>query len=90
MVAAEESIDHALLRLKVSEAYEFKRWSKKRYGYFEKPSVLRRKARKMARIWRTMEQNSRPGVGNCKNRLHLFIGLQELFARTGPSNQAGR
>ena len=88
-----ESIERALFRLKVAQAYEYKRWTKKRYGFYEKSSELRRKAKKMAKIWsllettdRTMRRESRPA----KNRIHLFIGLSQLFARSGPTNEAGR
>lgn len=96
-----ESIDSALNRLRRNQAYEFKRWTKKRYGYYEKPSELRRKNKKMARIWESDRRRNEKmiriwlikGNGNietdARNRLHLFIGLKELFARTGPSNAAG-
>jgi ribosomal protein S21 len=88
-----ESIDCALQRLRIAQAYEYKRWSKKRYGYFEKPSTLRRKQKKMAEIWSIRERFDRASGRSgksCKNQIHLFIGLRALFARTGPSNEAGR
>lgn len=85
-----ESIERALLRLRRTQVYEFKRWTKHRYGYFEKPSALRRKARKMARIWQLRERyRPRTSSSRCDYQPHLFIGLEELFARNGPTNKAG-
>ena len=86
-----ESIERALHRLRVTQQYEYKRWTKRRYGYFEKPSALRRKQRKMAKLWTQMDANAVPAPRQgAQHRLHLFIGLVELFARSGPSNQAGK
>ena len=88
-----ESIESALRRLRRAQAYEFKRWSKKRCGYYEKPSALRRKRKKMAEIWSIRERFDRKchrGGKSQKHTIHLFVGLPELFARTGPTNQAGR
>jgi len=79
-----ESIDIALARLRQKELYEYKRWTKKRYGYYEKPSVLKRKRKKMARLWSKGHPES-----HSMNTLHLYIGLKALFARTGPNNAAG-
>lgn len=87
-----ESIDHALWRLRHNNAYEFKRWTKGRYGYFEKPCELRRKAKKMAAIWmllQTSRRQRRLPDRDCTNFMHLYIGLAELFARTGPTISAG-
>lgn len=88
-----ESIDRALRRFQVAQAYEYKRWTKKRYGYYEKPSVLKRKRKKMAEIWalreRTCRMLRRPEK-YARHGLHLFLGLRELFARSGPTNAAGR
>ena len=91
-----ESIEHALRRFSEKQAFEYKRWSKKRYGYYEKPSTLRRKQAKMAMIWSMGERYlcdkrawGRSGQSR-NNSLHLYIGLRELFARTGPTNAAGR
>jgi ribosomal protein S21 len=82
-----ENIDAALARFRRKEQYEYKRWTKKRYGYYEKPSILKRKRKKMAKIWASI-LTSKIGY-NRKNSLHLYIGLKELFARTGPNNSAG-
>ncbi len=87
-----ESIDQALRRLRHKNAYEFKRWTKGRYGYFEKPSELRRKAAKMAEVWMLMQrsrQGSRLPDRDCTNSLHLYLSLDDLFARTGPTISAG-
>jgi ribosomal protein S21 len=74
-----ESIDSALKRLTQLVRRDLHRpWHKRRYGYYEKPSELRRKQEKMARL--------RAGAGT----LLLRIGLKELYARTGPRNAAGR
>jgi ribosomal protein S21 len=96
-VAENESIEIALLHFNTIQTYEYKRWTKKRYGYYEKPSLLRRKRKKMAQI----REISRKTYEKYKikfqiktskhdrNRLHLFIGLKELFARSGNTNSAG-
>ena len=54
-------------------------WTKRRYGYYEKPSVLRRKQRKMRKL------QAQTGGG-----LMLRIGVEAQFRRTGPTNAAGR
>ena len=77
-----ESIESALERFRSKESYEYKRWTKKRYGYYEKPSVLKRRRKKMAKLWQ------RP-THNCQAKLHFYIGLKELFARNGANNVAG-
>jgi ribosomal protein S21 len=82
-----ETIDRALWRLKVSLSYEYKCWTKKRYGYYEKPSALRRKKEKMARLCQ-IRWGPRKGQ-NSRARMHLFIGLKALTARTGPINSVG-
>lgn len=79
-VGDDESIDSALKRFNQAVKREIGRaWCKRRYGYYEKPSELKRKQKKMARL-RSRSQ------GN----LHLKIGLKELYSRTGPKNSAGR
>jgi ribosomal protein S21 len=87
-----ESVDRALWRLRRKNAYEFKRWTKGRYGYFEKPSELRRKAAKMAEVWMLMQKSrrrSRLPDRDCTNSMHLYLRLEDLFARTGPTISAG-
>ena len=60
--------------------YEYHRpWTKRRYGYYEKPSVLRRKRAKMRKL-------QTRGTG----KLYLSIDLEAQFRRTGPTNAAGR
>ena len=83
----DETIEEALFRFKQKELYAYKRWTKKRYGYHEKPSVLKRKRKKMARIWSQMEAH---GINKPKEKLHLYIGLEELFSRNGSNNAAGK
>lgn len=83
-----ESIDRALRRLEISLQYEYKCWTKKRYGYFEKPSALRRKKRKMAQI---CQIRSGPHQGaNQRAYWHQFLDLKQLMARTGPINSVSR
>lgn len=82
-----ENIDAALTRFRRKEQYEYKRWTKKRYGYYEKPSILKRRRKKMAKIWAFII-NAHIGY-DAKSSLHLYIGLRELFARIGPNNSAG-
>jgi hypothetical protein len=54
-------------------------WTKRRFGYYEKPSVLRRKRAKMRRL---------RARGNAN--LYLRIDLEAQFRRTGPTNATGR
>ena len=76
----DESIDSALKRFNKLVKNELSRpWCKRRYGYYEKPSELRRKRKKMAWL-----RSGRRG------NLLLHIGLNELYSRTGPKNAAGR
>lgn len=68
-----ESIESALERFNEAVHREYDRpWHKHRYGYYEKPSRLRRKRRKMRKI-------------NPHGTLKLHIGLISLFERTGPN-----
>jgi ribosomal protein S21 len=47
----DQDIDQALYLLNQKHYYlQATRWYKKRYGYFEKPSVLKRKQKKMKAI----------------------------------------
>jgi len=87
-VSNEEDIESALMRLRQKSSYKHKRWTKKRYGYYEKPSELRRKRKKMASIWQV--RHGPHAGGTIKNSLQLFVGLKDLFARTGPNNSAGK
>jgi ribosomal protein S21 len=54
-------------------------WTKRRFGYYEKPSALRRKRAKMRRL-------RARGSGN----LYLHIDLDAQLRRTGPTNAAGQ
>lgn len=55
-------------------------WSKRRYGYYEPPSALRRKQAKMR--WLRLRLRS--------SNLWLRIDLADQLRRTGPTNAAGR
>lgn len=79
-VGDDESIDSALKRFNQAVKRDLGRpWCKRRYGYYEKPSELKRKRKKMRRL--------RSGS---RGNLYLKIGLKELFSLTGPTNSAGR
>lgn len=85
-VREDESIESALRRFRQLVRRELGRpWYKRRYGYYEKPSELRRKRKKMARLRKQVTWRG-PDPGN----LLLRIGLTELHARTGPKNAAGK
>jgi ribosomal protein S21 len=80
IVAEGEDLSKALRRFNQLMRKIYGRpWTKRRFGYFEKPSILRRKRKRMA--WRQRQA----GGG-----LKLHIGLPEQFQRTGPSNALGR
>ena len=82
-VIARENEDPADLfrRFKKLSNREHKRpWYKHRYGYYEKPSVLHRKRRKMQR------RNKHHDI---YTRIVCPINLETLFSRTGP-NATGR
>jgi len=50
-VEAGESIELALRKLKKKVKHETdRRWYKRRFGYYEKPSILKRKAKKMKEL----------------------------------------
>jgi ribosomal protein S21 len=80
MVAEGEELSKALRRFRQQMSMVYGRpWTKRRFGYFEKPSVLHCKRKRMA--WRQRQ------AGGC---LKLHIGLREQLDRTGPSNALGR
>lgn len=83
-VGENESIESALRRLNRQQVYEYKRWTKSRFGFYQKPSELRRKARKMAEIWQFRPAGSR------KHGTHLYLNLQQMFMNTAPRNAAGK
>ncbi|MES2820228.1 MAG: 30S ribosomal protein S21 [Pseudomonadota bacterium] len=75
----DESIDLALRKLSRKVKNEMdSRWHKRRFGYFEKPSVLKRKNQKMIKL-----------AIQSGETLWLKIGLREQFSRNGHS-AAGR
>lgn len=67
------SIDLALRKLnrKVKSETD-RRWHKRRYGYYEKPSVLKRKSKKMKAL-----------TTQSGGALWLKVGLKEQFSRNG-------
>lgn len=68
-----ESIEVALRKLKKKVKHETgRRWYKRRFGYHEKPSILKRKTKKMKAL-------SIQSGGN----LWLKIGLKEQFSKSG-------
>lgn len=74
-----ESIEIALRKLKKKVTHETdRRWHKRRFGYYEKPSILKRKAKKMKAL-------SIQSGGS----LWLKIGLKEQLSKSG-SSAAGR
>ena len=79
-VRAGEDLRQALARFTQVADREFRRpWTKRRYGYYETPSALGRKRRKMRKL------QAQTGGG-----LMLRIDLATQFRRTGPTNAAGR
>jgi ribosomal protein S21 len=74
-----ESIDLALRKLSNKVKNEMdRRWNKRRFGYYEKPSTLKRKSKKMKKL--TIQSGG---------ALWLKIGLREQFSKNGGS-AAGR
>ncbi|MFT0634472.1 30S ribosomal protein S21 [Pseudomonas sihuiensis] len=72
-VEDDESIEVALRKFKNKVKHETdRRWHKRRFGYYEKPSILKRKAKKMKAL-------SIQSGGN----LWLKIGLKEQFSKSG-------
>lgn len=70
-----EPIEVVLRKLKKKVKHETdRRWYKRRFGYYEKPSILKRKAKKMKEL-------SIQSGGN----LWLKIGLKEQFSKSGNS-----
>jgi ribosomal protein S21 len=79
-IQEDESFQSALKRFtkKANQAHK-RRWYKKRYGYYEKPSRLAYKRDRMRQ--RSQRVNA--------SRRGPAIGLKQLFARKGP-NAMGR
>lgn len=77
-----QNIEQALWQLHQKLYYNTAtRWYKKRYGYYEKPSLLRRKKRKM-KLLLSYRQN-RLSRSNIKTTLWLKIEYSQQFSRTG-------
>jgi ribosomal protein S21 len=75
-----EGLSQALQRLArlVQKVYG-RPWTKRRFGYFEKPSVLRRKRERMS--WRQRQVNG---------SLKLHVSLAAQLRRSGLSNALGQ
>ncbi len=70
-----ESIDLTLRKLSKKVKSEMgRRWYKRRFGYYEKASVLKRKSKKMSKL----------AIAS-GGTLWLKIDLQEQFSRNGNS-----
>jgi ribosomal protein S21 len=79
-VHAAESFADTLERFNQLVRREYERpWTKRRYGYYEPRSVVRRKRAKMRRL------QARSGGG-----LRLCVPIETQLRRSGPSNTAGR
>ena len=81
----DQDIDQALHLLNQKHYYlEATRWYKKRYGYFEKPSALKRKQKKMKQIlsYRNHSLSLTTHIAP-KDTLWLKIKKEQQFARTG-------
>lgn len=81
----DQNTDQALQLLNQKYYYlQATRWYKKRYGYFEKPSVLKRKRKKMKAIlsYRNDSLSLQTHIAP-KNTLWLKIKREQQFSRTG-------
>lgn len=79
-----KDIDQALHLLNQKYYYlQATRWYKKRYGYFEKPSILKRKRKKMEAIlsYRNDSLSLQTHIVP-KNTLWLKIKREQQFSRT--------
>lgn len=81
----DQNIDQALHLLNQKHYYlQATRWYKKRYGYFEKPSILKRKRKKMKQIlsYRNHSLSLITQISP-QNTLWLKIDIKQQFSRTG-------
>jgi ribosomal protein S21 len=97
-VPADEPFEAALCRFRKRVTHRFWRpWHKRRFGFYEKPSALRRKRRKMRELARgraTWRDRLRE-VGSPLFRLirvtgHVGLGLRAQFDRNAPTFVVGR
>jgi ribosomal protein S21 len=71
----DEPLDRAISRFKKSVQQKYRRnWVKRRYGYFENPSTLRRRRASIDRITR---RRSGTGMGAFRRNVHF----REQFER---------
>lgn len=92
-VSDNDNISSAIFKLRRAVEAKFdSRWYKRRFGYFEKPSALERKRKKMKKLVTQSSQTRRrlPGFEDTGCGLWLEIGQRERYNRSGPSNAAGR
>ncbi len=84
-----ENINSAIFRFNAKlEKETARRWYKKRFGYYEKPSALKRKRKKHVYLAKRLLVLTQ--VGTYRANLQLKISQKELYSRTGPTNAAGR
>ena len=75
-----EDFERTIKRFNKAVRKEYDRaWHKRRYGYYEKPSVLRRKRMKIK--WRN-NMRFRRGVSSTR----FYMNLETQWRREGPSN----
>jgi hypothetical protein len=81
IVGEGESVAQAIERFEQLRYFVYRRpWTKRRFGYFEKPSVVRRREARLRRM-------RRQGCG----WYHRFpIKLDAQWTRSGPANTIGR
>ncbi len=90
VIVEDNNIELALYQLN-SKLYHLKSslWHKRRYGYFEKPSVLKRKRKRMKLSLSQTHRQHPPYHPFVPCSQWLKIELPILFARTG-KNAMGR
>ena len=95
VVGDDQDIDQALSELRHLVDQEHGRpWYKRRYGYYEKPSALRRKVKKMRQLrgagpalfWPRGGKFPRSRASAPAQR---HLDFPALFQRTGPTTSAG-
>ncbi len=79
-VRENDSIDSALNRLNKQIRFEYgRRWYKRRFGYYEKPSILKKKRhRHLKRVKQSMMFQYQ-AYGKVVGNLQLNIGIKALF-----------
>ena len=81
-VGENESIDSALNRLNKKISIEYgRRWYKKRFGYYEKPSILKRKRHRHLKRVKQSIRFQYQAYGKITGNLLLNIGLKALYEK---------